>query len=773
MLQTLVSGKYEAKIGTYSEEKEKENDNMGQKTKTFEIQALASDRNKNWGDLGNGLYRNPILNADYSDPDVIRVKNAYYMISSTINLCPGMVILKSFDLVNWETISYAITADDLRKLAPEMNWDRMNRYGTGVYAGAIRYLEWREPDESGRLIDRHRWFVHATLFLDGITVSYADNPEGPWTTEFVKDKNGKPLNISGWDDPCAYWDLNEDKTIKAAYMSASKPGPQWYIRVFKLSCDGTQLLDGDVEFMKISGDTTRKRTGNTPDITGLKGTGSGDPLGLVINSDTGEGIISSQGMPSLNNHEFLSIKNAIHYPGREGTVIRDVQTAEASKIIRFGKDTHIGNTTFCGRHGENQLIADYIYIFNNEDWGHDSRFPVISRAKCIYGDVFDQEGNYLCPGTPENPGSFETQRLLLNVTDPYDTLRPNQGAFIDLPSSMSTDKKEHWYFITQLGNEEVLAQGRPSNLMPVKWIDGWPVPGNLDSSNKYKCEGISDVNASIYDGTGLEGNTVTYRHHPDSYLKPGILNEFGSVPINNIQDKKKYFQGSDKFLDSLHVIGINSTAEKLSQIWQWNHIPRKNFWSLNQRSGHLRMYAYNTLDYTDNFFKVGNTICQRYVGSGNVEIEVEIDISNMANGQICGLSHFNGGNSYAAIGVEQNNDGVKKIIYSTGYNMKNDESKSMDKMQGDIINNSVQKILFRSWVGPDRINLYSYSVNGGSTFIQLGEGYKLVPAGYRGDLIGIFTYNNTFGIVPMDIIPNAKDYINGFIDVGYFRYEFL
>ena len=89
------------------------------------------------GDMGDGTYRNPVLAADYSDPCVIRVGNDYYMATSTFQMSPGVTILHSRDLVNWETVGAAIA--DVSKLGPEFNWDRMNRYGLGVYAPTLRH----------------------------------------------------------------------------------------------------------------------------------------------------------------------------------------------------------------------------------------------------------------------------------------------------------------------------------------------------------------------------------------------------------------------------------------------------------------------------------------------------------------------------------------------------------------------------------------------------------------------------------------------------------
>ena len=59
-------------------------------------------------DLGNGKYRNPILYADYSDPDAIRVGEDYFMIASSFCNVPGLPILHSKDLVNWKVVNYAL-----------------------------------------------------------------------------------------------------------------------------------------------------------------------------------------------------------------------------------------------------------------------------------------------------------------------------------------------------------------------------------------------------------------------------------------------------------------------------------------------------------------------------------------------------------------------------------------------------------------------------------------------------------------------------------------
>jgi beta-xylosidase len=138
-----------------------------------------------WGDQGNGTFRNPVLPADYSDIDAIRVGSDYYAISSTFQFSPGMVVLHSRDLVNWRILSHAVA--DLTQIGPEMNWDRMDRYGRGIWAGAIR-------QHAGKF-----WIYFGTPD-EGYFVTTATNAAGPW----------EPLTCvmraPGWDDCCPFWD---------------------------------------------------------------------------------------------------------------------------------------------------------------------------------------------------------------------------------------------------------------------------------------------------------------------------------------------------------------------------------------------------------------------------------------------------------------------------------------------------------------------------------------------------------------------------------------
>jgi len=170
---------------------------------------------KDWGDQGNGTYKNPVLNADFSDPDVIRVGEEYYMICSDFHFM-GMQMWKSYDMVNWHYVSQIY--DSL----PFKEYDSMERYSGGSWAPALRY----HNDE---------FYVFFCTPNEGLFMTHAKNAEGPWAPlHCVK-------NIERWEDPCPFWD--EDGQ---AYLGHSLKGAGPII-LHKMSADGKQLLDDGVE----------------------------------------------------------------------------------------------------------------------------------------------------------------------------------------------------------------------------------------------------------------------------------------------------------------------------------------------------------------------------------------------------------------------------------------------------------------------------------------------------------------------------------------------
>ena len=193
-------------------------------------------------DLGNGKYKNPILYADYSDPDVCRVGNDYYMTASSFNCIPGLPILHSKDLVNWEIIGYA-----LERQTPAEMFD-VPSHGNGVWAPAIRhhngefYIYWGDPD-------------------NGIYMVKAKNPAGPW------EKPVEVMKCKGIIDTCPFWDEDGRAYIGHGY-AGSRAGVKSILGMFEMSPDGTKAIsedrviyDGHVDNVTIEGVKLYKRDG--------------------------------------------------------------------------------------------------------------------------------------------------------------------------------------------------------------------------------------------------------------------------------------------------------------------------------------------------------------------------------------------------------------------------------------------------------------------------------------------------------------------------------
>ena len=176
--------------------------------------ALGAQKPLEWGDQGNGTYKNPVLNADYSDPDVIRVGDRYYMVSSNFNHL-GMQLLESTDMVNWRLVSHIFNRYDLP------GWDEPKHYSRGAWAPSIRHHD-------------GRFYVYFCTPDEGLFLSTAQDPRGPWT------KVHQLKNVSGWEDPCPFWD--EDGK---AYMGRSQLGAGPII-LHRMSADGRELLDDGV-----------------------------------------------------------------------------------------------------------------------------------------------------------------------------------------------------------------------------------------------------------------------------------------------------------------------------------------------------------------------------------------------------------------------------------------------------------------------------------------------------------------------------------------------
>jgi len=167
-------------------------------------------------DLGNGSYKNPVLCADYSDPDVVRVGDDYYLTSSSFNSAPGLQILHSKDLVNWTIIGAALTQQQ-----PAARYDQP-QHGNGVWAPAIRY-------------HNRQFYIYYPDPDRGIFVTRARHPAGPWEPPvLVKEARG-------WIDPCPLW-ADDGQAYLVHGFAGSRAGFKSVLAVSRMSPDGLRLL---------------------------------------------------------------------------------------------------------------------------------------------------------------------------------------------------------------------------------------------------------------------------------------------------------------------------------------------------------------------------------------------------------------------------------------------------------------------------------------------------------------------------------------------------
>lgn len=167
-------------------------------------------------DLGNGNYQNPIIFADYSDPDVIRIGDDFFMTASSFNCVPALPILHSKDLLNWRLINHAIQ----RFKDPAFD---IPQHGNGVWAPAIRYhqgtfyIYYGDPDR-------------------GIYMVKTKDPYGTWDPPVLIKK------AYGNIDPCPFWD-DDGKVYMVHAFAHSRAGIKSILQINELSSDGSRIVD--------------------------------------------------------------------------------------------------------------------------------------------------------------------------------------------------------------------------------------------------------------------------------------------------------------------------------------------------------------------------------------------------------------------------------------------------------------------------------------------------------------------------------------------------
>lgn len=235
-------------------------------------------------DNGNGTFKNPILHADYSDPDVIRVGTDYYMTASSFNSAPGLPILHSKDMINWRLINYA-----LQEQQPKEVYD-VPQHGKGVWAPSFYYrnkelyIYYPDPDF-------------------GIYMVKTKDPAGKWSSPVLV------LPGKGYIDPAVLWD-DDGQAYLAIAWAGSRAGVNSLLTMFKMNTEGTKVIDagkhvvdGHNQDRTLEGPKLMKRNGYYYILAPAGGVSTGWQLALRSKTIYGpyeRKVVMDQGASSIN-----------------------------------------------------------------------------------------------------------------------------------------------------------------------------------------------------------------------------------------------------------------------------------------------------------------------------------------------------------------------------------------------------------------------------------------------------------------------------------------
>jgi len=272
-----------------------------------------------------------------------------------------------------------------------------------------------------------------------------------------------------------------------------------------------------------------------------------------------------------------------------------------SERVLFSKDSAMGE-------------GSHFYKVNGEYYILSARFDGRMRMPCARADKPD--GPYEVNAEISADEAFgipEGNRLVNNSASDF-KLRPadtkrfdrnslHQGGIVDTP-------KGEWWGFSMMDYNSV---GRLTCLSPITWQDGWPyfgLPGNL-------------------------------KRTPRTWIKPNT---------GHVSPPSAPYQRNAEF-----------SAPQLAKVWQWNHVPVDDKWSLTERAGYLRLHSLPAPD----FWNARNTLTQRSIGPESIPT-VELDTSGLASGDVAGLALLN--YPYAWIGVARTSDGflLQQLDQTTG-----------------------------------------------------------------------------------------------------------
>ena len=460
-------------------------------------------------DLGNGMYKNPILYADYSDPDACRAGEDYFMIASSFCNAPGLPVLHSKDLVNWKVVNYVLPK------VPEERYDKPV-HGCGVWAPAIRYHD-------------GTFFACFPMPDEGIYMSTTKDPFGTWS---------EPVNIrpgAGWIDPCPFWD-EDGRAYLVAGVAKSRIGYKSVLHMIEMQPDGMGLI-GEAKVV-FDGNLNEQETIEGPKLYKRNGWYY---------------IFAPAGGVKTGWQTVLRSRN-IFGPYEYRVVMRQGDTPVNGPHQGAWVDTVTGEDWFL--HFQDVYAAGRIIHLQPMSWKED--WPIIGIAK-DGNDYGEPVLTYRKPNVGEAAKEAE-----ICEPDASDDFTKNT---LGLQWQWNANPKEDWYKLTSEGlclnavkQEEKIKHGDYPNLL----LQKWPAPEFICDTTLSLAGLKANEEAGVI-SMGVKYALLSFARNEEGVVEASFINgeqKYGRILVESTEETSTSL-GTLAFADDSETITVRMSVQRV------------------------------------------------------------------------------------------------------------------------------------------------------------------------------------------------------------------
>lgn len=460
-------------------------------------------------DLGNGMYKNPILYADYSDPDACRAGEDYFMIASSFCNAPGLPVLHSKDLVNWKVVNYILPK------VPEERYDKPV-HGCGVWAPAIRYHD-------------GTFFACFPMPDEGIYMSTTKDPFGTWS---------EPVNIrpgAGWIDPCPFWD-EDGRAYLVAGVAKSRIGYKSVLHMIEMQPDGMGLI-GEAKVV-FDGNLNEQETIEGPKLYKRNGWYY---------------IFAPAGGVKTGWQTVLRSRN-IFGPYEYRVVMRQGDTPVNGPHQGAWVDTVTGEDWFL--HFQDVYAAGRIIHLQPMSWKED--WPIIGIAK-----DGNEYGEPVLTYRKPNVGEAAKEAEICEP-DASDDFSKNT---LGLQWQWNANPKEDWYKLTSEGlclnavkQEEKIKHGDYPNLL----LQKWPAPEFICDTTLSLAGLKANEEAGVI-SMGVKYALLSFARNEEGVVEVSFINgeqKYGKILVESTEETSTSL-GTLAFADDSETITVRMSVQRV------------------------------------------------------------------------------------------------------------------------------------------------------------------------------------------------------------------